>query len=121
MKKVLLAALAAVGILIGTAVPSTAATSGLCWVNGDTTARLSASKWIIGYDSLGNARYRYHLDLNSGTGVMHAHTLFFRGVAQPSWNDVYIDSWNSPSTVTGKWYRNIDGDSVQYYQCSVTL
>jgi hypothetical protein len=108
----------ALAMSLAVASPANAVTSGLCWVNSSHTARLSVSKWIIGYDSVGHPKYRYHMDINAGG--LHVTGLYFRGIKQAGWNDRYADTWSSPSTISGIWDTNALEDS-QVYKCSVVV
>ena len=127
MKKTIAAVIASIAMLLGmvvVATPANAALTGLCWVGGDQTARLSGTKWDSSFYSGGTyfQSTTYHLDLNSSSnGKYHASALYIDGVKQTSWNDVYFKT-GAPvgHSIRGRWWYYY-GEGTAYTYCSFYL
>lgn len=125
MKKTIMAVFAAILMVLMTAIPAQAYTSGLCWVGGNQAARMSVTKWDSGYwiGSMHVQQTTYHIDLNPG-GVNHASNMYIDGRSWGVTNDVYWNTGTSYSTrheFKGRWWYWYYGGSKAYRYCTVIL
>jgi hypothetical protein len=119
MRKTLTATLTALLLALGLALASPAtAASGLCWVGGDSAARLSVTKYYYGVVG-GRDTWQYHMDMNSH-GLYTKYRMYINGVALPSTEDQYSLQYAGTHTVKGTWMSYPLGEA-KASSCSVTL
>ena len=104
------------------AVPASAwaVTSGLCWVGGVQTARLSVSRWAAYGGTLMVPGFQYHADMNRG-GIYDPYSFWVNGVKQGGTNERYYFRYSANNTHKGVWrFYQYEGDPY-YRSCSVVL
>lgn len=122
MRRRLAGALLATLALVATCATPASASSGLCWVGGVQTARLSVTKYANPNVAARPTRpYEYHLDMNAG-GNYRPYKLYFDGAELNNWNDTYVSPKSTASShaIKGRWLYPVMEEQASAY-CTVTL